>query len=346
MASLRNAMKRRTHKERHQPAKRAKRFGLLEKKRDYVVRARDYRRKQGRLRLLKAKAEARNPDEFYFGMVHTRTKQGVFDAGTQAALDAGRITSAHMKLMRSQDVSYVRMKAGVERKKIERLSAGLHFLPERAEEEEDGDEGEEGEEGGYFDEEASSSSSSRAKPKHTIFVDSKEECDDFDAAEYFDTLPEYVGRTFNRGRLGTRDGKKVKRRVGDEEEEEDILDRLDDLEDELALGLDEDGKDGGSSSSNGNAQRRRDRARKKNSLIKVHGYIDGKSVRRMRKKRDRAYQELGERLHRETVLNGVALEMDVKKQLLGKGRRVKLNAKAGGANGGKRFYRWKKERKR
>ena len=93
----------------------------------------------------------------------------------------------------------------------------------------------------------------------------------------------------------------------------------------------------------GNAAR--NSARKK-PLIKVHGYIDGKSIRRMRKKRDRAYQELGERLHREKVLNGVAQEMDVKKQLLGKGRRVKLNAKDGGANGGKRFYRWKKERKR
>ncbi len=327
MASLRNAMKRRTHKERHQPAKRAKRFGLLEKKKDYVVRARDYRRKQGQLRILKEKAASRNPDEFYFGMVSKRTRGGVVDAGTQAALDASRITSAHMKLMRTQDASYVRMKAGVERKKIERLSAGLHFLPEADADEADEDDG-------YFDEPAAAS---REKPKHTIFVDSKEECDDFDAAEYFDTLPEYVGRTFNRGRLGTRAEKSAKGRSSDGEDEEvDILDRLGDLEEDLGAGGDR----------NGTATRHRDHARKTKSLIKVHGYIDGKSVRRMRKKRDRAYQELGERLHREKVLNSVAQEMDVKKQLLGKGRRVKLNAKAGGANGGKRFYRWKKERKR
>ena len=337
MASLRNAMKRRTHKERHQPAKRAKRFGLLEKKKDYVVRARDYRRKQGQLRILREKAATRNPDEFYFGMVNKRTRRdGTVDGGTQASLDASQITSAHMKLMRSQDSSYVRMKAGVERKKIERLSAGLHFLPEANESDDDqygnGD-------SGYFDE-RTSSGILRRKPKHTIFVDSKEECDAFDAAEYFDTLPEYVGRTFNRGRLGSRDGKAVERRCGNDEdggdeEEVDILDRLDDFDDELLLDEENSGKE----------KRRRERAAKR-SLIKVHGYIDGKSVRRMRKKRDRAYQELEERLHRESVLKGVAQEMDVKKKLLGKGRRVKLNASQGSANGGKRFYRWKKERKR
>ena len=59
MASLRNAVKRKTHKERAQPAHRAK-FGLLEKAKDYRLRARDYRRKQGRLRVLKQKAEYRN----------------------------------------------------------------------------------------------------------------------------------------------------------------------------------------------------------------------------------------------------------------------------------------------
>jgi U3 small nucleolar RNA-associated protein 11 len=83
-ASLRNAMKRRTHKERAQPAKRRKRFGLLEKHKDYVERAKNYRQKRGRLRVLKEKAASRNPDEFYFGMVHGKTNKGVYDAGTQA----------------------------------------------------------------------------------------------------------------------------------------------------------------------------------------------------------------------------------------------------------------------
>eukprot|EP00505_MAST-04D_sp_SCG-Rhode-Island_P006464 Stramenopile-MAST_4_protein_6464 len=55
MSSLRNAVKRKTHKERAQPSKRAK-FGLLEKSKDYRLRARDYRRKKGRIRVLKEKA--------------------------------------------------------------------------------------------------------------------------------------------------------------------------------------------------------------------------------------------------------------------------------------------------
>ena len=332
MASLRNAMKRRTHKERHQPAKRQKRFGLLEKKKDYVVRARDYRRKQGRLRILKEKAETRNPDEFYFGMVNRRTRNGRVDGGTQGSIDAARISSATMKLMRTQDASYIRMKAGVERKKIERLSAGLHFLPEADEDDDD-------EDGGYFDDAAGSSE--QKKPKHTIFVDSKEECDNFDAAEYFDTLPEYVGRTFNRGSLGTKEKNARRRGDGsdDEDGEEDILDLLDDLDDDSSQELEDEGSEGA-------VGRRRKSSRTNQSVIKVHGYLNSKSLRRIQKKRDRAYQELGERLNRESVLKNVARDMDVKRQLLGKGRRVKLNAKQGGAQQGKRFYRWKKERKR
>ena len=84
------------------------------------------------------------------------------------------------------------------------------------------------------------------KPKHTIFVDSKEECDEFDAAEYFNTLPEYVGRTFNRGSLGNRNQGKKTRFVGssddddDEEDEEDILDRLEAAVTIVAADLDAD----------------------------------------------------------------------------------------------------------
>jgi len=66
---------RRTHKERAQPEERAKRgAGLLEKHKDYVVRARNYNEKQRRLKALMEKARFRNPDEFYFKMVNSRTK--------------------------------------------------------------------------------------------------------------------------------------------------------------------------------------------------------------------------------------------------------------------------------
>ena len=70
MSALRNAVKRKTHKERSQPGERRK-FGLLEKKKDYVLRARDFHKKEDAIKVLKTKAAYKNPDEFYFGMQAT-----------------------------------------------------------------------------------------------------------------------------------------------------------------------------------------------------------------------------------------------------------------------------------
>ena len=69
-------VKQRTYRERSQPAARHK-LGLLEKRKDYKLRAADYHRKQDELQRLREKAALRNPDEFYFGMVHSQVKGGV-----------------------------------------------------------------------------------------------------------------------------------------------------------------------------------------------------------------------------------------------------------------------------
>lgn len=74
-SSLRNALHRRNHKERGQLVNRS-RLGLLEKKKDYVQRARDYHSKQDRIHRLQEKAATRNKDEFYFSMVNSKTKVG------------------------------------------------------------------------------------------------------------------------------------------------------------------------------------------------------------------------------------------------------------------------------
>ncbi|XP_012073157.1 probable U3 small nucleolar RNA-associated protein 11 isoform X2 [Jatropha curcas] len=123
MSSLRNAIPRRTHKERSQPQSR-KKYGFLEKHKDYVVRAKNFHKKEETLRRLKEKAAFRNPDEFYFKMVKTRTVDGVHRPESQA----NKYTQEELMLMKTQDIGYVLQKLQSEKKKAEKLTAALHSL--------------------------------------------------------------------------------------------------------------------------------------------------------------------------------------------------------------------------
>ncbi|KAK3446487.1 hypothetical protein EUGRSUZ_A02172 [Eucalyptus grandis] len=126
MSSLRNAISRRAHKERAQPQSR-KKFGLLEKHKDYVVRATAFHKKEDSLRRLKEKAAFRNPDEFYFKMVKTKTVDGVHRPQSQA----NKYTNEELMLMKTQDIGYILQKVQSEKKKIEKLTATLHSLDDR-----------------------------------------------------------------------------------------------------------------------------------------------------------------------------------------------------------------------
>ncbi|KZT36578.1 small-subunit processome [Sistotremastrum suecicum HHB10207 ss-3] len=122
-SSLRNSLHRRNHKERSQLSNRTK-LGLLEKHKDYVKRARDYHSKQDRINRLKEKAAGRNRDEFYFGMNRQKTKGGVHvhERGNVA------LPTDMVKVLKSQDENYIRMKRHQGQKKIDGLKARLSML--------------------------------------------------------------------------------------------------------------------------------------------------------------------------------------------------------------------------
>ena len=100
-----DSVHRRNHKERAQPLARAK-LGLLEKKKDYVLRARDYKSKKERLKRLREKAAFRNKDEFYWGMIKAKTQGGVH---VQERNSSNTLGVDEVKLLKSQDAGYVRL---------------------------------------------------------------------------------------------------------------------------------------------------------------------------------------------------------------------------------------------
>ncbi|KAH0536501.1 hypothetical protein FGG08_006626 [Glutinoglossum americanum] len=121
MSSMRNALQRRNHRERAQPLERQK-WGILEKHKDYSLRARDYNAKQARLKILREKAAERNPDEFYFGMMRNKTNRG-----GQFVADRGNVALSQdaVRLLKTQDIGYLRTMAQIEKRKKRKLQVAF-----------------------------------------------------------------------------------------------------------------------------------------------------------------------------------------------------------------------------
>ena len=114
-----------THRERGQPSSR-KKFGLLEKHKDYVLRAKSYHKKKAALKALHEKARNRNPEEFYFKMVNTKLTDGKHISDQPEE----EYTEEQLQLMKTQDLKYIQMKLTSEEKKVERLQQMLHLTDE------------------------------------------------------------------------------------------------------------------------------------------------------------------------------------------------------------------------
>ncbi|XP_053999748.1 probable U3 small nucleolar RNA-associated protein 11 [Hylaeus anthracinus] len=170
MSSWKKAAKatQKTHRERHQLESR-KHLGLLEKKKDYIARARDYQEKQRTLKLLRKRALNKNPDEFYFHMINSKIENGVHREKSKE----DTCTPDQRQLMETQDVRYVAHKRNIEAKKIDKLQSQLHMIDV----------------------------ANQTVNTHVFFVDDTEQVRNFDIAEKLNTHPSLISRRTNRPNL-------------------------------------------------------------------------------------------------------------------------------------------------
>ncbi|KAJ5711804.1 Small-subunit processome Utp11 [Penicillium malachiteum] len=127
MSSIRNAVQRRNHKERAQLEGREK-WGILEKHKDYSLRAKDYNAKKAKLKRLEEKARDRNPDEFHFGMMGGQNQtQGKHGRGGVGRASAAGLSHDAIKLLKTQDQGYLRTAGERLRRQIEALQREIQL---------------------------------------------------------------------------------------------------------------------------------------------------------------------------------------------------------------------------
>ncbi|KAK2597015.1 hypothetical protein N8I77_012889 [Diaporthe amygdali] len=183
MSSMRNSIQRRSHRERGQ-IKSRERLGLLEKHKDYSLRAKDHKKKQTVLKSLKQKAADRNEDEFYFGMV----SRGNFSSGKLAdgkkwtgtvAGDRGNkaLDIDTVRLLKTQDIGYLRTVRNVVAKEVAELEQKAVIAGALAGVD-DNDDDEEEDDFDSDDDITPRKSKPQSKPKKIVFATSEEELEE------------------------------------------------------------------------------------------------------------------------------------------------------------------------
>ncbi|GAM21586.1 hypothetical protein SAMD00019534_047610, partial [Acytostelium subglobosum LB1] len=151
--NVRRLLPNREKRERSQPAAVK---GFMERKKDYVKRARDHNYKKNRIKKLKVQAALKNPDEFRFQMISSKIINGVHHNISKTKLEDEQLLD-----IKSQDQQYLQGKRVSEEKKIDRLQAELQYID------------------------------AGLKPTdHMIFLDGDKEVKKFNAVKHFDTIPE------------------------------------------------------------------------------------------------------------------------------------------------------------
>ncbi|GAP91603.1 putative u3 snornp-associated protein utp11 [Rosellinia necatrix] len=193
MSSLRNAVNRRVHRERDQLQDRKTRYGLLEKHKDYRLRAQDHNRKKAQLKSLRKKAEDRNEDEFYFGMLSRSGPATTLSSGSKrwdgtVAGDRGNkaLDTSVVRLMKTQDVGYVRAMRNVATKEVRALEERVVALGAdadadgAAEDDEEEGEDDDGMDFDFGDDDISGKKNKNKKPapRKTVFADAEDERED------------------------------------------------------------------------------------------------------------------------------------------------------------------------
>ncbi|KAF5627456.1 u3 small nucleolar RNA-associated 11 [Fusarium sp. NRRL 52700] len=177
MSSMRNAVARRPHRERAQPLER-RRLGLLEKHKDYSLRAKDFNKKKAQLKNLKEKAAERNEDEFYFGMMSrkgpgSRVQDGKRWSGTVEGDRGNKAMDVEtVRLLKTQDIGYIRTMRQVVAKEVARLEEQVVLtrgFDKLDEDEDDEDEGSDSE----FD--FATAPSRPKQPRKIVFMDDEEQ---------------------------------------------------------------------------------------------------------------------------------------------------------------------------
>ena len=167
---------------------------MLEKRKDYKVRAKGHREKKAKIKILQEKAKDRNHNEFSFGMMSSKVdSQGrkIADRGSKA------LSTDVVKLLKMQDAGYIRTMLQMVRKEREELEHKMVLADEDVRVLRDGEDS--------------------RKARHTVYVGNAEEPKDFDADDWFGTGGEWPDRAWNRPRKA----KDVVKQV-DEDEDEDI----------------------------------------------------------------------------------------------------------------------------